>query len=191
MTDLSTPVHLVPFVSVDVETTGLDPRRDSIVEIGAVKVLGGKVVAEFATLVAISGTIPWDAQRVNGISTEMLVGKPKIADALSMLMVFAGDSPLVEHSHRAFDVAFLEQAHGKPLTPIYLNTCTLSRRLFPFHRKHSLAECCRRHNISNRQPHRALGDAYATGELLAFLLETCSTRYPRLQDLVAVASVER
>lgn len=191
MTAPATPLHLVPFVSVDVETTGLDPRRDSIVEIGAVKILGGRVIEEFETLVAIDGPIPWEAQRVNGITTDMLIGKPRIADSLSMLLRFAGEGPLVEHSHRAFDVAFLEHAHGQPLCPIYINTCTLSRRLFPFHRKHSLEECCRRHQIKNREPHRALGDARATGELLIYLLETCSTRYPRLQDLATVASVER
>lgn len=189
---LETPLNLVSFVSVDVETTGLDPRRDAIVEIGAVRVRNGAIVEEFDTLVACDRSIPYEAYRVHRISADMLVGKPPPARALPMLLSFIGDDGVpVEHSWKAFDVAFLEAALGKPLAPVCINTCTLSRKLFPFHRKHSLEECCRRHNIGNRQAHRALSDARATAELLLCFLEVCSARYPRLKDLVTVASVER
>jgi DNA polymerase-3 subunit epsilon len=191
MTAPSTPLDLVSFVSVDVETTGLDPLRDAIVEIGAVKVRGGKIVEEFETLVAIDRPIPYDAWRVHRISPDMLVGKPPIGHALPMLMSFVGDGVPVEHSYKAFDVAFLEAARGGVLAPICLNTCTLSRKLFPFHRKHSLGECCKRHQIKNANAHRALGDARATAQLLLCFLEVCSARYPRLRDLAKVASVER
>jgi DNA polymerase III epsilon subunit family exonuclease len=188
---LDSPLHLVNFVSVDVETTGLDPRRDAILEIGAVRVRGGAIVEEFETLVACNRAIPHDAWRVHHISTDMLVGKPPVDRALPMLLSFIGEGVPVEHSWKAFDVAFLETALGKPLAPVCINTCTLSRKLFPFHRKHSLEECCRRHRIANPNAHRALSDARATAQLLLCLLEACSTRYPRLKDLAGVASVER
>ena len=61
-------------------------------------------------------------------------------------------------------VLFLEHAYGTRLESPYLNTCTLSRKLFPFHRKHSLEECCRRHRIPNEQKHRALSDARASAQ---------------------------
>jgi DNA polymerase III epsilon subunit-like protein len=154
-------------------------------------VRGGKIVDEFSTLVACKRTIPHDAYRVHRITNAMLVGAPPIGDALSRLWSFAGDGALVEHSHRAFDVAFLEHAHGAPLTAPYINTCTLSRRLFPFHRSHSLEECCKRFQIVNAQKHRALSDARATAQLLIKMLDVCSVRYPHLEDLVAVASVQR
>jgi DNA polymerase III epsilon subunit family exonuclease len=188
---LSTPLEHVSFISVDVETTGLDPRRDAIIEIGAVKVRHGVIVEEFATFVSIDRAIPRAAQRVNRITSQMLIGAPRIVDALPLLWSFAGDGALVEHSLRAFDVAFLEHAHGSPLTVPFVNTCTLSRRLFPFHRSHSLEQCCKRFAIANDQKHRALSDARATAYLLIKLLELCGSRYPRLQDLVAVASVQR
>ena len=191
MIALSAPLTQVPFVSVDVETTGLDPRRDEIVELGAVKVRNGIVVGEFDTLVMTDRTIPLAAQRVSGISNDMLIGKPRIGEALRRLWEFASENVLVEHSHKAFDIAFLEQAQGSPITVPCINTCTLSRKLFPFMPKHSLAECCRRHGIKNEQQHRALGDARATAQLLACMIETCSSRYARLEDLVRVASVER
>lgn len=185
------PLAAVSFIAVDVETTGLNPRHDAIIEIGAVKVQQGTIVAEFDTLVTLDRTIPPEAQRVHGITNAMLVGKPSIREALDMLVRFSADGTLVEHSWKAFDVAFLEHANGGPVAATYLNTCTLSRRLFPFHRKHSLEECCRRHNIVNRQPHRALADARATAELLIYLLEAGGTRYPTLPELLQVAAVER
>lgn len=191
MTPLATPLSLVSFVSVDVETTGLDPYHDHIVEIGAVKVQGGKAVDQWDTLVSIDRSIPWDARRVHGINNEMLVGKPCINEALEDLFSFLGDGVLVEHSHKAFDVIFLEQAHGRPLTVPYINTCTLSRKLFPFFPKHSLNECCRRHKVENPRPHRALGDATATAGLLIRFLDACGPRYPRLEDLMKIASVQR
>ncbi len=191
MTALDTPLDQVTFVSVDVETTGLDPRQDEIIEIGAVSVRGGQIVDEFDTLVWISRTIPYEAQRVNRITNEMLVGKPPIGEALPRLLTFVADGALVEHSHKSFDAGFLEHVHGGQLPNPYLNTCTLSRRLFPFHRKHSLAECCRRHGITHSEKHRALGDARATAQFLIYLLSVCSSRYPRLEDLIKVASIQR
>ena len=191
MIDLRLPTRLVSFVSVDVETTGLRPERDAIVEIGAVRVREGRLAEEFSTLVYVDRTIPLEAQRVHRITNRMLVGAPRIGEAMGMLLQFAGDDPLVEHSWKAFDIAFLEQALGRRLENPCVNTCTLSRKVFPFHRKHSLEECCRRHGIRQVEQHRALPDARATGQLLVCLLEVCAVRYPRLEDLVRIAGVER
>lgn len=185
------PLALVPFVAVDVETTGLNPRTEEIVEIGAVKIIDGKIVGEFETLVAIDRTIPFVARQVHGIGNEMLVGKPRVREALTLLLEFAQGGPMVEHSLRAFDIAFLERAHGDTLLGPCLNTCTLSRKLFPHIPKHSLEACCTRFRIQNRQPHRALSDARATGELLIKLLDLCASRYPLLRDLETVCSVQR
>jgi DNA polymerase-3 subunit epsilon len=196
MTALETPLSGVTFISVDVETTGLDPYSDAIVEIGAVKIQGNRRLDEFETLVYVDRTIPFAARKVHGISNDMLVGKPRIGEAMRLLMEFAGEGTLVEHSHKAFDVLFLEQAHGARIGSPYVNTCMLSRKLFPHLPRHSLDECCKRFNIANDQRsqhgrHRALADARATGDLLLRLLELCAPRYPRLGDLVAACSVQR
>jgi DNA polymerase III epsilon subunit family exonuclease len=181
----------VSFVVVDVETTGLNPRRDKIVEIGAVRVQNGQFLEEFDTLVFIDDIIPTDARRVHGINNDMLHGQPPIREAMNSFLAFAADGVLVEHSYRAFDIAFLQTAHGQPLSCDYVNTCTLSRKLFPFIPRHSLNECCRRHKIPNDRAHRALSDARATAQLLLCLLQVCGSRYPNLADLVQVASVQR
>lgn len=196
MSPLDLPLGAVTFITVDVETTGLDPTQDAIVEIGAVKIQGLRRVEEFETLVYVDRTIPLTARRIHGISNEMLVGKPRIGEAMSLLLDFAGDGALVEHSYKAFDVLFLEHAHGRPIESPYVNTCMLSRKLFPHLPKHSLDECCKRFNIANetrsrKGRHRALADARATGDLLVRLLELSGPRYPRLKDLVSVCSVQR
>jgi DNA polymerase-3 subunit epsilon len=196
MISLDTPLSSVTFVSVDVETTGLDPARDAIVEIGAVKLRGRQIVGEWDTLVYCERTIPLAARRIHGISNEMLVGQPRISEAMRLLMGFADGGVLVEHSHRAFDVLFLEAAHGRVLDVPYVNTCMLSRKLFPHIPRHSLDECCKRFGIVNDERlgsgrHRALADARATTMLLTKLLELSGPRYPRLSDLVQVCSVER
>lgn len=194
--DAALPLHLVTFVAVDVETTGLDCTKDDIVAIGGVKVRDGRLAEEFETLVYVDRTIPWDARRVHGISNEMLVGKPRIKEALHSFLDFAGDGTLVEHSGGAFDVGFLERAHGGRLEMAYINTCSLSRKLFPHIPKHSLDACCARFGIVNEMRadsslHGALSDARATAQLLVRLLELAGPRYPTLAQLVAVCEVER
>lgn len=193
---LDTPLSGVTFVSVDVETTGLDPEHDVILEIGAVKLQGKRILEEWDTLVYVDRTVPWQARRIHGIGNEMLIGKPRIAEAMRSLLAFAEDGVLVEHSNRAFDVLFLEKAHGGPIEAPYVNTCMLSRTLFPHLPRHSLDECCRRFQIVNDERtesgrHRALADARATALLLQKLLDLCSPRYPRLRDLVGACSVQR
>jgi DNA polymerase III alpha subunit (gram-positive type) len=187
--DPDTPLELVPFVSVDLETTGLDPRRDEIVEIGAVRVLGGKLVDEWESLVSVSRGISRPARLVHGISREMLEGQPSIDQALPKLLEFAGDGALVEHSYEAFDLRFLEKANGGDLGLPSLNSYTLSRKLFPFLPAHGLDECCRRYHILRDERHRALSDARAAGALLVRLLEACYVKYPTLGDVLRVASV--
>ncbi|HZS95104.1 MAG TPA: 3'-5' exonuclease [Chloroflexota bacterium] len=190
MIELDSPLSRVTFVAVDVETTGLDAERDDIVEIGAVKIREGEIAETFSTLVAIDRTIPFTASRIHGINNSMLVGQPRIGEALQLLFYFAEDGAFVEHSWKAFDIAFLERVHG-PLGRPALNTCTLSRHLFPHMRSHSLESCCKRYGIANAQAHRALPDARATAEVLQYLLKLCGPRYPRLSDLLRVCAVER
>lgn len=189
MIDTATPLELVPFVAVDLETTGLIPQKDEIVEIGAVRVLGGKVVDEWQSLVASSRGITRSARLVHGISREMVEDQPPIEEVLPRFLEFAAGSVLVEHSYEAFDLRFLEKANGAKLDLPSLNTYTLSRKLFPFLPSHGLEQCCRRYGIQRDERHRALGDAHATAELLIHLLEACKARYPTLRDVLKVAAV--
>lgn len=188
---LSNPLSHVSFAAVDVETTGLDAAGDHIVEIAAQRIEGLRLTTCWSTLVTTDRNIPWGAQRVHGISNAMLVGQPSIETALKSFLDFVGDAVLVEHSHGAFDVLFIEATLGTRMGCHYVNTCTLSRIVDPLQSHHSLEACCRRHAIVNPKAHRAAADAEATARLLLALLARAGPRYTCLHDLLAVASIDR
>jgi DNA polymerase III epsilon subunit family exonuclease len=188
---LNSPLNHVPFAAIDVETTGLHPGRDQIVEIAVQRIEGLQLTDCWSTLVATNLPIPWSAQRIHGINNQMLIGQPSIKQALRQFFDFVGDAVLVEHSLGAFDVLFIEAAYGQTLAHYYVNTCTLSRVIDPLQQRHSLEACCQRYNITNAGAHRAAADAEATARLLLALLYRAWPRYARLVDLLAVARIDR
>src|SRR2546428_3809598 len=120
------------YVVVDLETTGLRPGESGICEIGAVRLRGFEVEAEFATLVDPGLPIGAGASAVTGLRTEQLRGAPRPAEAVRSFLAFAGDSVLVAHNAR-FDLAFLdretERLTGSRLAAPVGDTVALARRL--------------------------------------------------------------
>ena len=98
-----------PFVVVDLETTGGSADRDAITEIGAVKICGGEVVGEFATLVDPGCPIPPEIVTLTGITTAMVSAAPRIGEVLASFLEFARGAVLVAHNSR-FDLGFLAAA---------------------------------------------------------------------------------
>ena len=94
------------FVAFDLETTGTKPQKDMIVEVGAVLFDGSCAVRSYGSLINPGLPIPPDASAVNGITDEMVRGKPGIADILGEFADFCGDLPLVAHN-APFDFKFL------------------------------------------------------------------------------------
>ena len=89
---------LSDYVVFDIETTGLSPYKDGIVELSALKVIGGQVQEEFSTLVNPGRPISYAASRVNGITDEMVEDAPFIEEVLPEFLEFAGDLPLLGHN---------------------------------------------------------------------------------------------
>ena len=171
-------------VVFDLETTGLSPERDGIVEIGALRIRDGRVVTEdpYQTLVrpqnslGESVTIPWRAERIHGISNEMVVAAPSIAQVLPEFLEWAGDAPLVAHNI-GFDSGFMRAAArhcGLRWAP-QREICTvqLSRRAFPRERRHNLDSLAGRLGLSfsPQGRHRSLGDVEVTAAAYLRLLE--------------------
>ena len=108
----------VSFVVIDLETTGGSPGESGIIEMGAVRVVGGRLVDRFSMLVDPGRSIPSFVSRLTGITHEMVVGQPPIREALPRFLDFAGDGVLVAHN-LAFDLGHLNGAHrslfGRPL----------------------------------------------------------------------------
>ncbi len=173
------------FVVVDLETTGgrststEETAPDAITEIGAVKVRGGVVLGEFATLVDPQRSIPPQIMRLTGITTAMVSDAPAIDAVLPMFLEFAGlDRGAVLVAHNAgFDVGFLRAAAQQcdiawP-RPRVLCTVRLARRVLSREEAPSvrLASLARLFAVTTQPTHRALDDARATVDVLHALIE--------------------
>lgn len=176
------PLRETTFVVVDLETTGgratgnKATSPDAITEIGAVKVRGGRVLGEFATLVDPQRSIPPQIVRLTGITTAMVCDAPAIDAVLPMFLEFAGDSVLVAHN-AGFDIGFLraaaERCHLRWPRPRVLCTVKLARRVLSREEAPSvrLADLSRLFAVATQPTHRALDDARATVEVLHALIE--------------------
>lgn len=166
------------FVVVDLETTG-GAGSDAITEVGAVKVRGGEVLGEFATLVDPRRGIPPRITELTGITAAMVRDAPTIEAVLPMLCEFGGfgsDAVLVAHN-AGFDVGFLRAAAercGLPWpNPPVLCTVRLARRILTRDEAPSvrLGALARLFGVASEPTHRALDDARATVEVLHALIE--------------------
>jgi DNA polymerase-3 subunit epsilon len=173
------PLADLSFVVVDLEATGGSPGASGVIEIGAVRVVGGRLVDSFATLVDPGRSIPSFVSRLTGITHEMVVGQPSIAEALPRFLEFAGDGVLVAHN-LAFDLGHLSGAHqalfGRPLETSALCTLRLSRRLMPEQRRRSLDALAATLGIACFGRHRALPDAQIAAEIFCVFLERMQER---------------
>lgn len=169
------------FFAVDVETTGLSPERNRIIEIAAVKFENGVPVDSYSTLVASVKHIPEAASRVNGITDEDLefYGEDEIS-AYNQFTDFLGQDTLAGNicmvAHNAsFDMAFIINSlkrlkYNEDVTLRYFDTLALSRKYLtlPNYKQPTVAEY---YGIVNDDEHRAEGDAITCGKILVQLLE--------------------
>ena len=166
------------FVVVDLETTGGRPtgdRHDAITEIGAVKIRGGEVLGEFATLVDPGRSIPPQIVALTGITSTMVYDAPRIDAVLPAFLEFSRGAVLVAHN-AGFDIGFLRAAAERnhlawPKPPV-LCTVRLARRVLtrdeaPSVRLSALAQLF---GASTTPTHRALDDARATVDVLHALI---------------------
>lgn len=151
-------------VVVDLETTGLDPLVEGILEIAAVRLDGDRVVGTWQTLVNPGpGIESSEASRaIHGITAEMVADAPPVAEALAGFLAFLGDAPLVAHN-APFDLAFLNRALAAggrpPLANEAFDTLEIAREVFPDQRSHKLEALCRLLGHEAAGFHRAAADA--------------------------------
>lgn len=163
----------VGYVVFDLETTGLSPFKDEIIEIGAVRVdKDGKIVGTFTTLVKPSQPVSEFIQNLTGISNEMLSDAPSIYTVLPRFADFVGDSILVGHNV-TFDIAFVQQKakiykETKFLNP-YVDTLSLTRKVYPNLKSYKLQDLIKEFNLKTYAAHRALADVVATQQLFELL----------------------
>ncbi|MCL2811670.1 MAG: PolC-type DNA polymerase III, partial [Clostridia bacterium] len=159
-------------VVLDFETTGLSSRRDRIVEIGAVRMRGGQVAAEFSRLVNPGVPIPAKITEITGITDAMVRDAETANEAIPALLAFIGDAPVAAHN-APFDMGFLREECRRincDCAPAVIDTLELSRRLYPKLKNHKLATVCKQLGVSLKNAHRAVHDATATAHALAKML---------------------
>lgn len=160
------------YISIDLETTGLNPKLDKIVEIGAVKVEAGEITAVFSELINPGRKLDERIVELTGIRDEDLAGKPYIEEVFPALMEFLGELPLLGHNI-VFDFSFLKKAAvNQKLTfeKQAVDTLKIARKYLNGLEHRSLDYLCEYYRIPHHA-HRALADAEATHILYGRLAE--------------------
>ena len=170
-----------PFTAFDIETTGLDPKRDRIVEFGALKFDCRGLISRYAVLVNPGIPMPGEAGRVNHITDAMLAGQPAISGALPDFLRFVKGTVIIAHN-APFDCGFvnanLERLHAEGAAPFpalpnkTADTLLLARRLFPGRDRYNLQDLAAYLGLAAQAAHRALDDARLCMEIF---LRCCKT----------------
>lgn len=171
------------FIVIDIETTGLDPSNDSLIEVGALKVQDEKVVDTFSSLINPGVEIDSYNSSLTGITNEELADAPSTVSVLEQFSDFIGDSILMGHNVH-FDINFLydnfEKYLSVPLSNDFVDTLRLSKRYFKEAPSHKLTRLADYLHIEVDVSHRALADCYTTLYLYKALFEA-STVMPASQ----------
>lgn len=154
--------YVSDYVVFDLETTGLSPATDEIIEISGIKVREHKVVDTFSTLVNPCTPIPYGATRVNGITNAMVKDAPLLKEALGNFLTFIGEDILVGHNIHTFDTNFIYDGaireFGRKVTNDYVDTLHLAKACLPQMKTHKLTDIAAHFAIATEGAHRALND---------------------------------
>lgn len=161
------------YISIDLETTGLNPKKDKIIEIGAVKVVDGKAQDTFSAFVNPGCNLDERIVELTGIRDQDLVDAPYIEEVFPDLEKFLGELPLLGHSI-LFDFSFLKKAAvnlNRTFEKDAIDTLKIARKYLAQLEHRSLDYLCEYYQIPHHA-HRALQDAEATSELYHRLAES-------------------
>ncbi len=180
------------FVVVDVEATGAKLPPNRIIELGAYRISGGRIVDEFVVLVNPEIPIPRFVMALTGINNEMVKTAPVFAEVAPRWLEFVKDAVLIAHNS-PFDTNFLNHEisrvyPGHRMINTHLCTVTLSRRVVPGLTNYRLDTVADHFSIPIFQRHRAGSDALATAEVFLHLLSRLQEH--GIQDLASARKFE-
>lgn len=180
------------YVALDLETTGLEPSSDAIIEVGAVKFdLEGIVQETFSTLVNPGRSIPYRIQTLTGIAPEEVAEAPPMDAMAPRLQQFIAGHPIVGQNVIGFDLRFLAVA-GLSHSAVVYDTHDLAVLLLPLLGEYSLSALARHFAISMPRHHRALADAQTAREVfLALRAHAADLPPPILAEAARLAAAGR
>lgn len=167
-------VKTTDFTAIDLETTGLSPTFDSIIELAAVRFRDGKPVAHYEHLVNPGFSVDEFITELTGITNDMLAGQPKIEKLLPEYLSFIGDDLIVGHNVN-FDINFLYDncilLDLPPVSNDFIDTMRLSKRLYKNWPNHKLDTMMEELGVGSRGHHRALNDTKLTAECYLIMID--------------------
>lgn len=159
------------YVAFDLETTGLDAENDSIIEIGALKVIDGKVTDRFMEFVNPGCPITPMITSITGITNDMVATARDTSEIIRDFITFCGDYMLVGHNI-LFDYKFMKNytnTYNLPFEKKGLDTLQIARKTLRQLESKSLGSLCEYYQITNQAAHRAYHDALATAKIYHML----------------------
>ena len=166
------------YVVFDIETTGFSPEKNKIIEIGAVKVIGGEIVDRYSTFINPEVPIPFRIEELTSIRDDMVITSPTVDVILPQFMEFCTDCIMVAHN-ADFDMSFIKRncaLLGMECNPTIVDTVALARVLLPQLNRFKLDTVAKALNISLDHHHRAVDDAACTAEIFVKFIEKLKDR---------------
>ena len=166
------------YVVFDLETTGLSPDKNKIIEIGAVKVVDGAITERFSTFVNPEVPIPYNIEQLTSIKDDMVLDAPKIEEILPEFMKFCEGTVMVAHNAE-FDTGFIRkncERMGLPFDFTIADTVALARILLPQLNRFKLDTVAKAVGVSLDHHHRAVDDAACTAEIFVKFIEMLHER---------------
>ncbi len=166
------------YVVFDLETTGLSPDKNKIIEIGAVKVVDGAITERFSTFVNPEVPIPYNIEQLTSIKDDMVLDAPRIEEILPEFMKFCEGTVMVAHNAE-FDTGFIRkncERMGLPFDFTIADTVALARILLPQLNRFKLDTVAKAVGVSLDHHHRAVDDAACTAEIFVKFIEMLHER---------------
>lgn len=175
------------YTVIDLETTGLDPEDDDIIEVAAVRVRNGEIADSFQSLVRSRDSVDEFITELTGITTEMLSTAPAPNDILPQFLDFIGDDIIVGHNVN-FDINFLydwfEWELGKSFSNDFVDTMRIARRVLPELKHHRLRDLVELFGVELDGAHRALADCRSTYACFNALQQEAIKKFDSIENFL-------
>lgn len=166
------------YVVIDLETTGLDPKNNHIIEVAALRITEDHEDGTFTSLINPHEALDPFITGLTGITQEMLSDAPSLETVLPRFLDFIGDSIVVGHNVN-FDINFIYEASAallhQPFSNDFVDTLRLSRRLYREETHHRLSDLIARFHIGDCVDHRAMSDVRQTNACLQHMKRYAAT----------------
>ncbi len=182
------------YTVIDLETTGLNPKKNAITEITAIQFVQNQDTGKYTTLVKPTEPIPPEVEQLTGIGNELVQGAPAPVIALSELCAFMGPNPVLVGHNVQFDVSFLREKLDQTGLGTYLSRvnpetalCTkkLAQKLMPGLPSYEGVVVATQCGVYNPNPHRAESDVRMSAGILFALLKRLDPSVQTVADLIA------